>query len=173
MTLTAKPLPSDQLPLGNLLCLASALFSVDTNEVRKFPDLTLSYPKQLARYQADPEDPQAAARLAWMELLRDAPDRAATVATAALAELPEGHRYAGLLSRVLVDAKLSLAKQSDVDAATVIAHLRDAVRLSTGDFDRLRATMALATRLRDIGQGDDAYLALWRLGLTSGGRWFT
>jgi tetratricopeptide (TPR) repeat protein len=162
-----KPLPGDQLPLGNLLCLASALFSVDTNEVRKFPDLTVSYPRQLARYHDDPTNEQAAVRLAWMELLRDDPKRTVTVLEPVLTR--GRARYRTEISRLWIDAKLRIAALPETTDARAVEHLTAALAHAESDFDRLRATLALSSRLRRVGQEDEAYLMLWRLGLTSAG----
>jgi outer membrane protein assembly factor BamB len=164
-----QDLPDDQLPLGNLLCLASAMFSTDTNELRKFPDLTLSYPRQLARFEANPRDPRAAIRLAWMELLRDEPRRAFEVLEQASGRVGGDGRYRNDVARLRIDAILRMAAQPEMDDRSAIAHLRDAAELTSSGFDRLRATLALAARLRRVGELEEAYLTLWRLGLTEAG----
>ncbi|HRX84706.1 MAG TPA: PQQ-binding-like beta-propeller repeat protein [Phycisphaerae bacterium] len=163
------PLPADQLPLGNLLCLASALFSVDTNEVRKFPDLTVSYPRQLARFESDPKNEQAAVRLAWMELLRGEPRRTLTVLDAVRSAARAKGRYGGEISRLTIDAMLRLAARDDTGDVEAVQYLEKALTLTNRDIDQLRATLALAARWRKMGRGDDAYLKLWRLGMTPAG----
>jgi len=160
-----QDLPRDQLPLGNLLCLASAMFSVDTNEVRKFPDLTVSYPRLLARFEAEPQNARTAIRLAWMELLRDAPRRALEV----LGQVERRGRYGNDVRRLRIDALLRLAQAKDVPDQEASALLTEALELTDADFDRLRATLALSDRWRRMGRSDEAYLLLWRLGLTSAG----
>lgn len=164
-----KPLPADQLPLGNLLCLASALFSVDTNEVRKFPDLTISYPRQLARFEAEPKNEQAAVRLAWMELLRGEPRRTLAVLSALRPAARTQGRYRSEISRLTIDAMLRVASAPATSDTEAVELLESALASTQRDLDQLRATLALAARWRKMGRGDEAYLRLWRLGLGSAG----
>jgi len=166
-TTSQVPVPTDQLALGNLLCLASALFSVDTNEVRKFPDLTMSYPRQLAAYAADPTNEQAAVRLAWMELLRDQPQE--TIEALAPLRTRGPGRYRTEISRLWIDALLRLANQPETADTRAVELLIEAQSLTESDLDRLRTSLALSSRLRKLGRAGEAYLRLWRLGLTSAG----
>ncbi|MCB9850435.1 MAG: PQQ-binding-like beta-propeller repeat protein [Phycisphaerales bacterium] len=164
-----RSLPQDQLPLGNLLCVASAMFSVDTNEVRKFPDLTLSYPRQLARFEADPTNAGAARRLSWMELLRGNPKRTLEVQDQSQWTPGGDGRYDRDMARIRIDALLQIAalpESTDVHAADL---LHEAIALADSDFDRLRATLQYALRLHRTGRSVDAYLTLWALGCTTAG----
>lgn len=165
--LSPLPLPEDQLPLGNLLCAASAMFSVDTNEVRKFPDLTLSYPRQLALFERRPRDHNAAIRLAWMELLRDEPDKAFAV----LDQLPPSpvDSTRQQVARLKVKSLLKMSSATDDDRAVAIEHLREALGLAQlvgADRERLEAAVHLASRLEKNGQLEEAYLTLWRTGIS-------
>lgn len=161
------PLPEDQLPLGNLLCAASALFSVDTNEVRKFPDLTLSYPRQLALFEEQPDDHRTAIRLAWMELLRDQPQRANQV----LEQLPPSpiESLQKQIARLKVKSLLSMSA-SDNQVAVAVEQLREALGLAAlvgAHREQLEAAVNLAARLRETGRMDEAYMTLWRAGMSN------
>lgn len=76
-----KPLPASQAPLGNLLCTATALFSVEPTSVRKFPDIERTFASARAKLKTECEDDlctprndvSAVLRLAWMHLLSDDP----------------------------------------------------------------------------------------------------
>jgi len=165
--LSPLPLPEDQLPLGNLLCAASAMFSVDTNEVRKFPDLTLSYPRQLALFEMRPGDHNAAIRLAWMELLRDEPDQAFAV----LDQLPPSpiDSTRQQVARLKVKSLLKMSSATDEDRAAAIGHLREALGLAQlvgADRERMEAAVHLASRLEKNGQVEEAYMTLWRTGVS-------
>ncbi|HNO77703.1 MAG TPA: PQQ-binding-like beta-propeller repeat protein [Phycisphaerae bacterium] len=159
----------DQPPLGNLLCIANSTISIDPNEVRKFPDLTLSYPSALAFHERDPTDRHAAIRLAWMELRRGFPRRAHEVLEKVK---PPTRRSANRLSDVTqlrFEALLGIATLPDTGTEEAIEKLREAVSLADGGQSSLRATIALAFRLRDVGATDEAYVSLWNLGLTPSG----
>jgi outer membrane protein assembly factor BamB len=159
----------DQPPLGNILCIANSTISVDPNEVRKFPDLTLSYPRALAFHERDPTDRHAAIRLAWMELRRGFPRKAHDVLEKVK---PPSRRSANRLSDVTqlrFEALLGISALPETETKEAIEKLREAVSLADGGQSSLRATIALAFRLRDVGQADEAYLSLWQLGLTPSG----
>jgi len=162
----------DQPPLGNILCIANATISVDPNEVRKFPDLTLSYPKALAFHEEDPSDRQAAIRLAWMELRRGDPRRAFEVLQ--LVRPTSRREFYGLsdVARLRFEALLGISSLPDVQDDEAIEKLGEAVALAEGGQAHLRAVIGLAFRLRDVGRIDEAYLALWKLGLTASGDGF-
>ncbi|GJM23656.1 MAG: hypothetical protein DHS20C16_00710 [Phycisphaerae bacterium] len=166
--LDSRPL-GDQPPLGNILCIANSTISVDPNEVRKFPDLTLSYPSALAFHEQDPTDRHAAIRLAWMELRRGFPRKAHNVLEKVK---PPSRRSANRLSDVTqlrFEALLGISELPETETTEAITHLREAVSLADGGQSSLRATIALAFRLREVGQSDEAYLSLWQLGLTPAG----
>ena len=158
--------PPDQLALGNLLCVSGALISVDTNEVRKFPDLTTWYPKQLARYEADPTDTPTAIRLAWMEILRGDPDRAYDILDRIEDTPGRPDKRSGEIARLRVDALLALADRPGIDLNRAVEYMMDAVKMAETGRDKMRATMAYAATQRDLGRASDAYMALWRLGLS-------
>lgn len=162
----SQALPGDQLPLGNLLCVASALFSVDTNELRKFPDLTLSYPRQLARYQANPDDDVTAVRLAWMELMRDAPEKAFRVLEGVRFKSDSGRQREEEVAGLRVEALLRMASDPGISDEQALDFQRRAADAAQASSDRLRASAALAFKLRDTGKTEEAYLTLWRLGLS-------
>lgn len=166
--LDTRPL-GDQPPLGNLLCIANATISFDPNEVRKFPDLTLSYPSALAFHERDPTDRHAAIRLAWMELRRGFPRKAHDVLEKVK---PPTRRSSSRLSDVTqlrFEALLGIATLPDTSTEEAIEKLREAVSLADGGLSSLRATIALAFRLRDVAATDEAYISLWQLGLTPSG----
>lgn len=159
----------DQPPLGNILCIANSTISFDPNEVRKFPDLTLSYPNALASHERDTTNRHAAIRLAWMELRRGFPRKAHDVLQQVK---PPTQRRANRLSDVTqlrFEALLGISALADTETEEAIENLREAVSLADGGQSSLRATIALAFRLREVGQADEAYRSLWQLGLTPSG----
>lgn len=159
----------DQPPLGNILCIANSTISFDPNEVRKFPDLTLSYPSALAFYEQDPTDRHAAIRLAWMELRRGFPRKAYNVLEKVKPPSRGRSNRVSDVTNLRFEALLAIATLPETDTEDAIEKLREAVGLAEGGQASLRATIALAFRLRDAGHTDEAYLSLWRLGLTPSG----
>ena len=98
-----EPLPAAEPALGNLLCIDNAMFSLDPGSIRRFPDVTRAYPSAVATYSEDPTDVSAAARLAWLEILRGAPDRALEVVGEVSAESQTG---AGGATTALANARV-------------------------------------------------------------------
>ncbi len=175
--LAYDPAPASEEPLGNLLCLDTAMFVVNASGIRKYPDLERSYGRAIARYNADPTTPVATTRLAWLELLTDRPKRAfdllQTVADTALADRPQ---LADQIAHLTVESLLALSKKTlenqssaepDESHAETIALLEEARRASRKRSDRLRCELAISDQLSAMGRHDDAYDRLWKLGVSS------
>ncbi|MCH8966454.1 MAG: PQQ-binding-like beta-propeller repeat protein, partial [Planctomycetes bacterium] len=157
--------PGSHEPLGNLLCIGSALFSSSPASIRRFPDVAGAYPQALARYEADPTDVRAAAELGWIELLRGHAQRAYEVVrdVDATAWPPEDRRSFDL-SHVRVEALLAMADQAVDSPSQTLHHLTEATRIAGTPEDRLRCGLALARRLSTIGRHAQAYRQFLRVG---------
>jgi outer membrane protein assembly factor BamB len=165
------PMPPGHAPLGNLLALADSLISVDAYEVRKYPDLDGGYARAVVACEADPGDAAVAIRLAWMELLRDAPQRALDVLapfepSGALANHPRREQAVHLR----VEALTAISRQPDVsvdEAARTLAQAKEEAQLRQ---DVLRAGLTLGHQLEQSGRFAEAYSRLWELGRSEAGR---
>ena len=159
--------PPSQAPLGDLLCLGTALFSVDPSSVRKFPDLERSHSAALARRQALPADPSAAMQLAWVELLRGEPTRADEVLrqipTATLAN--DAHQRESF-ARVSVETAIALAGKSPSGSPEALKWLQVADAAALTAADRLRCRAAVADQHVAGGRYEEAYRTLLQLGLS-------
>lgn len=160
--------PPSQTPLGDLLCIGTALFSVDPSSVRKFPDLERTHAAALARREALPTDPSAAMQLAWVELLRGEPGRADEVlqqiSTAALAGDP--HQMESF-ARVRVETAIALAGKAAGGSSEALHWLQVADAVALTGADRLRCRLAIADQHIAGGRYAEAYGNLVQLGLSS------
>jgi len=158
------PLPPGDDPLGNLLALPGALISVDTTQVRKYPDLEAGYARAVALHRADPTDAAAAIQLARMELLRGAPDRAlATLDEARPGDSARDRRRADQATHLRVRALIALGDGAPTPKRAV-EYLERAVAAANRDADVLDSTLGLGRQLRRTGRFEDAYRTLWALG---------
>ena len=155
-------LPGSQPPLGDIVCLNSATFSLDSSGVRKFPDLGRMYPEAVTRQQGDPSDVVAALRLAWLELMRDEPQRAYDV----LEDVP-AFGSEREVARVRVEALLGLARRAPDGGPRALDLIDRAARAARSAVDRLRCGLALADRLTALGRDARACRVLWTLGLSA------
>ncbi len=159
-----ESLPTAEPALGNLLCIDNAMFSLDPGSIRRFPDVTRAYPGAVARYSEDRTDLSAAARLAWLEILRGAPDRALEVIGDLSAEPGDGGATLAL-ANAQVEALLEVAQRAE-SANAALPFLESAVAAARGPKDRLRCGLALAERLSEAGKHAEAYRHLVQLGLS-------
>ncbi|MCH8054079.1 MAG: hypothetical protein IH895_08470, partial [Planctomycetes bacterium] len=158
-----QPLPPNHAPLGRLLCWDGALYSLDTEQIRKFPDLEQSYEPAKARHAADPTDAPAAIRLAWMELLRQQPDRVLeTLERVATDDTPQGQRQSAHIAHLRVEALLAGATSSNLSSVEAEDRLRQALAISESAEDRFNAASALADQLVRNRKPDEAYQYIWR-----------
>ena len=168
-TVEHQPLPTADEPLGNMLCFAKAMFVSNPTAVRKFPDLRRIYPETLAAYAADPADLVVAVRLAWLELLRNEPERAHDV-LARLPVVPEGTaaELKDDIAHVRVEVLLTLARRAGEagrPSSVALGHLEAAVATARTVLDKWRCGMAMADQLTTTNRLADAYRYLWRLGI--------
>jgi outer membrane protein assembly factor BamB len=148
-------LPS-RLPLGNLLALDGALYSVSVDGVAKFPDVDQSRALAHAALENDPNDARAILRLAWLATIEgqwdealDALDRAeALLAGAQSATLD---RIAHQRVRVLLRA----AAEADVDVRLEL--VTKAAAAAKRPDDAVQAGLALCELLHDQGRSEDAF----------------
>ncbi|MEK7756501.1 MAG: hypothetical protein AAB385_04760, partial [Planctomycetota bacterium] len=163
-----QPTPPSQTPLGDLLCVGTALFSVDPSSVRKFPDLERTHAAALARREALPTDPSAAMQLAWVELLRGEPALADEVlqqiSTAALANDP--HRMESF-ARVRVETAIALAGKAASGSSEALQWLQVADAVALTGADRLRCRLAIADQHIAGSRYAEAYGKLVQLGLSA------
>jgi len=164
-----QPTPPSQTPLGDLMCVGTALFSVDPSSVRKFPDLERSHAAALARRRELPMDPSAAMQLAWIELLRGEPGQADEVLQQISSEALAGadapsHRLESF-ARVRVETAIALAGQAKGGSAEALQWLQVADAVALTGTDRLRCRLAIADHHVAGGRYADAYGILVQLGL--------
>jgi len=156
--------PAEAKPLGNLLSWKAALYSVSLLEVRKYPDLTRGYEQALAAFQEERTDMTNAIRLAWLELLKERPDKA----LAALSQVPESWRerdarqYAHL-QHLRVHALLEMAEAEGTSPAQVLELLKQARDIAESSEDVINISLKLGDFYRDTNreaEACDAYLSL-------------
>lgn len=167
------PTPASHGPLGNLLCLAPAMFSINASSVRKYPDIGRSYLSALTDYETDPSNPAASILLAWLELLRGEPQRAYDVLEAIPpAVLAGDERRAKDAARVQVETLLRMAGRSGdpkYPDDKILALLEEAGQTARASSDRLRCTLAIADQLSGMGRYAEAFQRLWELGICPDG----
>ncbi len=158
--------PPSQVPLGDLLCVGTALFSIDPSSVRRFTDLERSREVVQARLDAFPGDPSAAMQLAWIELLSGYALRAdeilEQIPSQALAGDP---RRMESFARVRVETALSLASKATSGSPEALRWLQIADAVAQSDSDRLRCQFAMADQHFAAGRYEAAYENLLRFGL--------
>lgn len=156
------------LPLGNLLCLAHALYSVEPSSVRKYPDLAYMYRETLASYREDSDDLVVALRLAWLELFRDAPLRAYDVLEAIepLASTSASDTL-DAIARARVETLLTLAARAATGGAPArrLDLIENAINAARAGEDRLRTRLAKADQLERMGRHVEAAQVLWSMAL--------
>lgn len=130
--------------LGNLLAWNAALYSVTPTQVRKFPDLERGYAEALARHQADPADAPHAIRLARLELLRHAPQKALDALARVPADLKETSptRYQHV-NHLRVGSMLELAGSGDRASDESRRLLEEARRIAILPRDAIDSVLAL------------------------------
>ncbi len=159
-----QALPADHEPLGNLLCWSGALYSLDSQYLRKFPDLEQSYEPALALHRKRPADVAAGVRLAWMELLRKQPERVlATLENLRPADDPAGRRYLRHITHLRVKALIESARQASLPPAEAENRLRQALELASKPDDRFEATVALCDQLIRNQHRKEAYQRMWSM----------
>lgn len=158
-----RPVPGTQPPLGNLLSIDGAMYSVDASTVRKFPDLDLVFPLATAQHQKNPEDVIARLELAWIEVFRGQPERADKL----LADVDVKNantNVAAQLSQCRVEALLAIANAGSGGTDETLSRLAVAAGIAETAEDRLRVELARAQQLSAMGRHRDAYDVLWTLG---------
>jgi outer membrane protein assembly factor BamB len=159
-----------QRPLGNLLCLDGALYSLDPSSVRKYPDLKEAYPRVVAAYEADPTDVKTATRLAWMEHLKGNSGRAEEILDLVPQSYWEGEGPRALeLAHLKVQVLLALAGDLQGRSGEALALLEEARSHARASRDQLDCGLAVGERLAEEGRHVEAYQNLWRLGLGKAG----
>ncbi|MHC4066177.1 MAG: outer membrane protein assembly factor BamB family protein, partial [Planctomycetota bacterium] len=163
--ISETPMPPGHPPLGNLLALPDGLISVDAYEVRKYPDLDQAYARTVAAHEADPAGPTTAIRLAWMELLRGAPQQAlVALDQAEVGDSVAGRRRGDQLAHLRAEALIALSTRAGTGPEEAITYLGRALDHATVDEDVVRAGLALGRHLERAGRFEDAYRYLWQLG---------
>ncbi len=155
-------IPASHPPLGNVLFTQGAMISVDPSEARSYPDLS-SYEVTLAAHRVNPEDPRTAIRLAFLELLNKAPQKA--IDALRDIKLPPDDAMARHVAHLRVEALLNLAARPGTAIDQSVDHLRLASRLAASDRDRVQSRLALGDTLRRMGRYREAYETLWRMGM--------
>lgn len=154
-------LPEGESPLGNLICLGTALYSVDSGVVRRFVDLEAGYDRLVASWTDARGDARVGVRLAWAELLRGEPARALEILDAVSpGDAATDARLERELARARMETLLQLAAAGAGDPLELLAQ---AERCAATPQDRFRVKLKMADRLAAVGRSADAYQALWQL----------
>ena len=165
------PAPVSHGPLGNLLCLDDAMFSINPSSIWKYPDIERTYRLTLEEHQATPSDLVVSVRLAWLEMLRGHPHRAYEVLEAIPPVVLESDAgRAEDVAHVRIEALLRIADASGARRyanAELLRRLEQANQTAPNAMDRLRCTLAVAGLLRTMGRSAEAYHRLWQLGISS------
>ncbi len=163
-----QALPLSAVPLGNLLCLRSSMFSLEPSSVRRYPDLGRLYPEMRERHAGAPADVGVSLQLGWLEVLRHQPGRALDLLDAIpQAALEQDHKQLDDVAHLRVEALLASAEQPTVDPSEASSMLRRAQQAARTSADRLRSGLALADRLDATGLRAETCRTLWEIGLSS------
>lgn len=162
--LSSDALGPNDMPLGNLLSLDTAIFSLNTTSVRRYTDIERGRAAAIARFEADPLDVRAATQLAWAELLSANPSRAAEVTERFAHLLEEPNAAANSLRRVRLESLLSLATTAPTGAAS-LDFLREAESVARHAEQNTRVQLAIAEQLQSLGRSLEAHAALFNLGM--------
>lgn len=165
-----QPTPPAQPPLGNLLSLHHAVYSLQSGEISKFPDVERSYPLALEAYERDRQVAGPALNLAWLELLRGKPAQAYTV----LESIPDESVFqpnglTEMIAHAKVEALLGMSGDtvdSGLSSSKVLELLLTAKEASHSLQDRMRCTLAVAEKMTAMGRPEEAYHQLWNLGIS-------
>lgn len=160
-SLGRSPIPSQQMPLGNLVCDGSALFSYETSSIRKYPDLERAYAAAELRRASDPLNVETTLRLAWIEYFRGKPSRSREL----LSRIPEGAVVPGSrreesVSHLRVEALLALGADPALASSDALLLLREALESARSAEDHWRVTTRIADRQRSNGEAFAAYQTL-------------
>ncbi len=163
-----EPAAASDTPLGNLLCTSTALYSLDPTSVRAFPDVERTYAIAQARF--DPMEPASVARMAWAELIRDAPQEAwALLERIPSRTIAEDPPLAAAISRIGVEALMRIARRETAGSARALAWLRRAESVAAGAADRIRCRLEMAEQQIVAGRHEEAYRELTALGWSDDG----
>lgn len=149
----------EEPPLGNLICAAAAMYSVDGSSVRRFPDIVRPYVDTRNNHAADPGDVGNGLRLAWLEFLRGDPRRASLVLDGIdSSALETDPRRADAVAHLQVESLRAMARQ--VDAAEGMDMLERALKVARADRDRVRCRLEIVDRHSEQGRRVKACRAL-------------
>ncbi|MFQ5423891.1 MAG: PQQ-binding-like beta-propeller repeat protein [Phycisphaerae bacterium] len=158
---TGRPigeLAASDVPLGNLLVTADALYSVSADAVYKFPDTARTRALAEERLARDPNDVDAVLRLAWLAALADDWRGALEILDR---HMPEGgeaaEATADILARVSHLRVTALLEIAEVDDARRVALLRRAVAAADRPDDVVRVGLAYAETFADDGDFATAF----------------
>ncbi len=154
-------IPSQQMPLGNLVCDGAALFSYEPSSVRKYPDLERAYAAAEVRRDADPLNVETTLRLAWIELFRGKPTRSRELLSRISDDAASSSaRREEAVSHLRVETLLVLGADPAVSSHDGLTLLREAQRSARSTEDHWRVTTRIADRQRTNGEGFAAYQTL-------------
>jgi outer membrane protein assembly factor BamB len=157
-----QPPPPGHAPLGNVLCVGGALFSIDEHDVRKYPDLEAGYEATRDALASSEDTVSASIRLAWLERLRGKPDAALAaldaIRDAALTDIPRRQHVRSLRVQVL----LSLAADAAEEQAA--AFLERAAGEATESTEMMAVALATADLAAKRGNALEAVTAYLDLG---------
>ena len=163
-----KPLAGDRL--GNLLAFDTALYSMGTLSLRKFPDLRRGYERAVRIQQADPSDGAHAIRRAALELLQERPSEALAVlerVPAAFARQDPGrHQH---LIHLKVAAMLRLAAADATTPERGLKLLQEARQIAPTARDAIDSALALADLHARRGKPLDSCMEYLSLMLSEAG----
>jgi outer membrane protein assembly factor BamB/predicted negative regulator of RcsB-dependent stress response len=168
--LQLEALHESRTPFGNLFCSQTGLYSLDPTSLRRQPDLDRTYALAQSRYEVDPKDPSAAARLAAAELLRENPARAWTLLEPlASRELASNPMLTAKIARLGVEALLGKARAEHLGSARAMEWLDVADKLAADPAERMKCDFERAEQHIAAGRLEQAYSALAEFGLSEDG----
>ena len=155
-----RPAPASHPPLGNLLCTATAMYSVEPSSVRQFPDVEKNYAAAAEEVSVRPSDILARIRLARAELLRGRESDALALLDGMASETEAAEKkIAAAWSEAYVEALLFAAKGAAV-AELSLRQLMRAVDAAKSPADVLRTRLAASEKLASMGRVLEAYRLL-------------
>jgi len=162
-----QAMPPSQVPLGNVACSETALFSIEPSSVRKLPDIERTIAWARERRAANAGDVRALCELAWMYLLRKEPESAYGLLRDDNALADAGERAARALTRIRIEALLAMAGRDEATADEALAWLTEARDQATTPGERLRCSLAIADRQQATGDAAGAFETLLAAGMSA------
>ncbi len=146
-------------PLGNLVAVGGALYSVGAKEVSKFPDVKRLRTMALARLEQDAGDADAVLQLASLAMLEK--DWAAALSWLDKMGAAVGEETGARIAHARVVALMELAKAAEIEEQALL--LEQAFATAGHSVDKLTAGLALCDVLVEQGELTAAFMRAFGL----------